>query len=57
MLSIAIVPPTANRIRALKAANPDLDEKELAAQVGVERTQVKVALTRKQKRRKKSVAP
>lgn len=56
MLSIAIVPPTANRIRAAAAANSDVDQKRLAKAVGVHLVEVKNALGRKQQFRKKSTA-
>lgn len=56
MLSIAIKTSAANRVRALAAANPDLDPLELSKKAGVDRGEVRAALKRKQARRKKTVA-
>jgi hypothetical protein len=53
LLSIAIKPSKANRVRALAAANPELDPLALSKKTGVDRGEVRAALTRKQGRRKK----
>ena len=56
MLSIAVKPSTANRVRALAAANPELDPLDLSKKAGINRGEVRAALGRKQGRRKKKSA-
>ena len=52
-MSIAIVPSTQNRARALKQAHPELSEREIARQLGAHTSDVKSALRAKLVLRKK----
>ena len=56
MLSVAIIPTKAARVRALAEAHPELEPIELAHRARVDRGEVRAALSRKDTRRKKSVA-
>lgn len=56
MLSIAVIPSKAARVRALAETHPTLSLKELSKLSGVDRGELRAALSRKQKLRKKSVA-
>lgn len=56
MLSIAIMPSKAARVRALAETHPSLSPNELSRLAGVGRGEVDAALRRKQQLRKKSVA-
>lgn len=57
MNAIAIKPSVANQVRALKEKTPFLTEDDIVRLTGFDRTQVKNALARRPKlRRRKSIA-
>lgn len=57
-MQLAVQPSKTTRIRAAAQANPELDERALAARLGVLATDVRSALGRNPKPRKKSrIAP
>ena len=56
MSGIAIKPSVANQVRALKQKTPFLTEDDIVKLTGFDRTQVKNALTRRPKLRRKSRA-
>ncbi len=55
-MGIAVIPTTANAIRAQRAANPKLSARQLAAKLGVHHHLVDLALQKGAKRRPKSRA-
>jgi len=55
--NVAVIPTTANRIRALAAANPQLKPRELAMELGIHYHLVELSLGKGDKRRVKSRAP
>lgn len=57
MNNVRVIPSQANRIRAAKAANPQLSSLELARLTGLNRRVVELAIDKGDTRRIKSVAP
>jgi hypothetical protein len=55
-MSLAVIPTQANRIRALHAAVPELNNREIAARLGLHWHLVDLALSKGDTRRRKSVA-
>jgi hypothetical protein len=54
--NVAVIPTQANRIRALKAAEPQLLDGQIALRLGVHLRLVQITLAGGDKRRLKSVA-
>ena len=55
-MPIAIIPSKANRVRALAQSNPAASPEEVAAKLGIQPRAVRIATSKGDKRRVKSVA-